>query len=318
MIDSVSEGLALVRRRPGLIALPVAIDLLLWAAPQLSLEPLARRAAEGVVAPAGLTGSEAYEAVRAVREFLLDFGQHSNLLALLGNGFVGVPSILSAGLPEGLQHLGGRLLVQSFPTTLALAVVLTLAGLVVAAAYLTAIAAAVREEPIAFSSFLRKAAHNSLRLCSFVAALIGGGLALGLPATLLGLLVAVAGAGVASFALSLVALFALWAGLWVLIYLFFVVDSLILQEVGLGRAIVNSILVVRTSFWPALGLILLLNVLGAGLGVVWRWLASALPGGVVLAIPLNAFVGTGLATASFLFYRDRYQKMRERFAGKGG
>jgi hypothetical protein len=71
----------------------------------------------------------------------------------------------------------------------------------------------------------------------------------------------------------------------------------------------TSVALVRTNFWPAVSLIGLILVIDTGLPIVWRELSGRPAGlgvwGLAASIVANAYVGTGLAAASMLFYRDR-------------
>ena len=94
--------------------------------------------------------------------------------------------------------------------------------------------------------------------------------------------------------------------LWIGFYLFFVIDAIVISDVGPIRAIWNSINVVRRNLWSALGLVILINIIAMGLPYLWRAL-TATPWGTALGILGNAYVGSGLVAASLIFYRDRYR-----------
>ena len=64
-------------------------------------------------------------------------------------------------------------------------------------------------------------------------------------------------------------------------------------------------MVVRHNFWSAMGMILLVNIINTGLGFVWIRLLMQSTIGTVFAILANAYVGTSLSLAMFVFYRDR-------------
>ncbi|MGQ9553740.1 MAG: hypothetical protein ACUVWR_06480 [Anaerolineae bacterium] len=298
--------------------LPIVLDLCLWLAPQLSVEPLAKAVVASMLLSSGATIPQTYESLEAVRQLLLQFGQEANLFGLLSSGIFGVPSLVGGGMPDGTVNVAGRMVVSSPILALALAVMLSLVGIVIAAFYLTTVASVVRGETLPFAGIITKAKRNWLRLLMLALTILVALVAVSVPLTLSVSVVSLVSPTVAAFLASLLGLFGLWVGLWILFYLFFVVDAMMLQEVGLQRAIINSIIVVRSSFWSAIGLIILLNVLTAGLSVIWRWLAAAIPAGLVLAIVGNAFIGSGLVSASFVFYRDRYEAWRNRMLQQKG
>jgi len=307
VIDSISEGLAIVRRRPLLMVIPLLLDLVLWLAPTISIRPLTAQAAEVLTQAAA--GSESAESVQAARDLLVTVGQDSNLLGLLANSIVGVPSFLAAGVPDGLWRPFAVVEMGSLPAAAALALLLGLLGLAVGAVYLTTLAAAVQGQRPAVPEVLHRAWRNTIRLLSAALALAALLVLLGVPLSLFMSLLMLISPTVAGLATTLVGLLAVWAALWALFYLFFLVDAMVLQEIGLQRSILNSVMVVRTNFWSVLGLIILLNVLAAGFTVVWHWVASVFPLGVLLAVAGNTFVGSGLVAASLVFYRRRYEAL---------
>jgi len=317
VIDSLSEGLALVRRRPLAMAIPVAMDLAIWLAPQLSVQPLAEKLAASIQASAGFS-SQTAEQVQAVSEFLLSTGRSANLVGLLSSGVVGVPSVLAGGMPDGAANLGGAVLVSSPFVAVVGAAAFAALGLLVASVYLTGIASLVRGDKLQASRIARSAVRVWGKLLLLTVALMLLVLAVSVPVTLSVTLLSFVSPAVATFLASMLSLFGLWIGIWVLFYLFFVVDAMVLQDVGLQRAVVNSIVVVRSSFWSAVAFIILLNVIAAGLSIVWQRLAGSATVGLVAAIAGNAFIGTGLAAASLVFYRDRYEAWRKRVVEKGG
>jgi len=317
VVDSISAGLDLVRRRPLIMAIPLVLDLCLWVAPQLSVEPVITSFALHVLAVPGMVDQETYQAAEGVRRFLLEVGKDTNLLSLLASGIYGVPTVLAAGVPEGMSNLGGVVVVNSSVAALLLTVLLALLGVGVAAVYLTGVSSAVREERLSLGAIVSRSGRNYVRLLVLGIAMVCLSMAVGIPVTLFLALISLVSPAASAFLASVFGLIVLWLILWVLFYLFFVVDALVLDEVGLRRAIISSIIVVRSGFWSAIGFIVLLNVLAAGLSIVWRWMAAT-PLGLVAGMVANAFVGTGLAAASFIFYRNRLQAWRDRVAELGG
>ncbi|NPV08177.1 MAG: hypothetical protein HPY83_09485 [Anaerolineae bacterium] len=317
VIDSISEGLAVVRRRPVIMLVPVLVDLFLWLSPQLSVEPLATRLAGTLARSVTAGGVQPSESAEVITQALLSLGQEANLLGLLASSVVGIPSLLGGGIPDGMWRPAGSIEVSQLPVALSLVVALGLVGLLIAAVYLTAVAAAVQGHKLGAPLVARKAWANGRRLVLAALALVAIAIGVAVPVSLLVSLMSLISPTVAALALSLLGILAVWVGLWMLFYLFFVVDAMVLQEIGLQRAVLNSIIVVRSSFWSALGLIVLLNVLAAGFSIVWRWVAVSVPLGPALAMGGNTFIGSGLVAASFVFYRDRYEALMARVAGSG-
>jgi len=311
VIDSISQGFALVRRRPAIMLIPVLLDLLLLLAPQLSVEPVARALASALQMPPGMAGTSAYDPAQA-REALLQFGKDGNLLALLASASFGVPSLVAGMAPSDVAHVGGVLPIAAPGLLFLLALMLAMIGLLIGSLYLTLLAAAVRGESPGLSVLLRRTARNWLHLLVLAALLLALGIGVLLPLSLIVQLVGIISPLAGGFIGLVAGLLILWAVLWVVFYLYFVVDAMVLQEVGVARAAVNSIVVVRSAFWPSIGLIVLLYLLTMGLSIVWHWLAGMTVLGLCAGIAGNAFVGSGLVAASLVFYRQRYEAWKAR------
>jgi hypothetical protein len=102
----------------------------------------------------------------------------------------------------------------------------------------------------------------------------------------------------------------MWAVMiWALVYVSFVPQAIIMSEQPALRAVVVSMTVVRQSFWPSFWLLVLVNVINLGLSTVWaRVLGSNV--GMAATILLNAYIGTSLTAARFIYYRDRVAALR--------
>ena len=97
-----------------------------------------------------------------------------------------------------------------------------------------------------------------------------------------------------------------WAVLfWVGLNFFFVPKAILLSEAGIWESLWLSYQLVRLNFWPTLRLVILTYVIGAGLSLIWESLRGS-PWLDLASILCNAYVGTALMTAAFIFYRDRY------------
>jgi hypothetical protein len=301
VIDTLTAGFDLVRKRPWLILLPVALDVGLWVAPKLSFLSLMRGVVSDTMATAASVGQETLPALQEQGELLLEFAERTNVLSLLTASYPGVPS-----LPvESTSFFGLTRQVIELQSGLALVGLmgaLLLAGVLIAALYLGLIAQTARDEQVDWRRFLAQVPRYWLRL-------VGAGLVIGLALLLLGLpaglfigFLALLSPGLASLFLGVISFMAFW----LLIYMAFVPVAILFSDDGVAKAIWRSAMLVRSSFWPALGLFLLIYVISVGLLYVWEGLAVTAPG-AMLAIVANAFVGTGLMAAVFVFYRERLQ-----------
>jgi hypothetical protein len=96
--------------------------------------------------------------------------------------------------------------------------------------------------------------------------------------------------------------------IWALVYLFFAVEALLLSDVGPVQAIRLSVAVIAGNFWAAVTLIGLTFLITFGLPLAWQVIA-AYPAGMLAGIVGNAYIGTGVAAAAFLFYKERLERL---------
>jgi len=300
IIDTLTTGFDLVRRRPWLIALPVALDIGLWAAPKLSMVSLTRAVVSDLMTAATGVSPDALQGLREQGQMLLEMAESTNVASLIVSSYLGMPSLAVGEMTSFFGRARQVIELQGGLGLVALVGVLLLAGVFLAAGYLGLIAQVVRDGHVTWSSLLAQMPRYWLRL-------IGAGLIItlalmsfGLPAMLLVALFGSISPSLASLFLGLVVFLALW----VFIYMLFVPEAILLGEDNVLKAIWHSALVMRSSFWPALGLLVLSNIIAEGLLYVWQMLAVTASGAVV-AIVANAFIGTGLTAAFFVFYRER-------------
>jgi len=298
IIDTLSAGFGTVTKRLWVIIVPVALDVFLWLGPKLSVAPVIRDALATLqttmrmMAPGGGLDAGMAETFQVMAEEIQATVGRTNLLALLAWGRLGMPSI--AALRPVNPEVDRIIEVTSYGQMFGLQAAILLVGLLVACVFLAMLGQEVRGEGIRISTLLQSVPRYWLRLLLIVVPL-GIALMFALSASLI---------------LGPLA-FIVWAlVLWVLLYLFFVPQAVTMAEESPLRALWSSFLVVRTSFWSALGLILLTNVIGSGLSLIWRNIME-IPSGTVIAIVGNAYVGSGLTAAAFIFYRDRVAMWRE-------
>ncbi|HUX87106.1 MAG TPA: hypothetical protein VMW65_08895, partial [Chloroflexota bacterium] len=92
------------------------------------------------------------------------------------------------------------------------------------------------------------------------------------------------------------------------VYLFFLVDAIVVSQAGPIRATLSSARVVANNFWPSVGFIVLIYVISLGTQVIWTSLSQS-PAGTLVAIAGNAYIASGLTAASMLFYQSRVAKL---------
>lgn len=326
VIESLTGGFETVTGRLALIALPLALDLLLWLGPHLSVRPIVQDLLEQIAQAVTLEPSFA-PMETAWRALLTPVAQRFNLLALLSvpavprlgclPGAWCLPSLMAVRAPIAIP--GGLPLVipvGNWLEVLTLIVAFYLAGLFLGALYLGTIALQVRDAQWDWRTVVRQVWGWWARLVAFAALVAIVVVLFMTPVTLAAI---VAGQVFGEAGIVLVYIAGASIGLWGLFYLAFVVQAVFLQGRGLFGAMRDSVRVVQWNTPSTLALFALIVALSFGTGVVWSipsensWLA-------LVGIAGHAYVVTGLAAGTFVYYKDRYRwsaEIREYLAARG-
>lgn len=317
VIESLSAGYRFLGRRVELLLIPIVVDLLLWLGPRLSIAPLFGRLADFYRNAANMDGmsGDLGEMSRQVADLLADAGANTNLLSnLTGSAFLHTPSLLVTvnSLAQGAPQE-----IDSFAAALILFLLLGAAGLLVGVVYLNQLA---RVLPIGSSpktaepgEFMQTALHQWRQVVLYVVLLMVALILITIPIGLIMGLVGLFSPGLA----SLLAILLSGAVMVLSIYLYFVTVAIVLDNLSVTRAVMQSFTLVRNNFWATLGFILLFQLITVGFSLIMGQIAAGSALGTLIAIPLNAYIGSGLALALLVFYRTRILKHEElaRFAG---
>lgn len=288
VIETLSAGFTSITRQLWILALPVALDLAFWWGPRLSPLPVLKRSLTSLA-----IDSEFHTQLSQATESM-------NLLHLLVAGVLAVPSLLTGQSPAPPLGPASVIEISDEAILVASIALLTLVGLFVGCLYLVPIAARIQGTPVEMPDLARRIALTWTRGLVLTSLLLVAGLFLGLP-----LLLTLAGLGSASPAMgSLLTTFAFIFLLWAWFYLFFTVDAILISQVGPIHAFRRSFNLVRLNFLQALGFISLVTLIGLGLPLAWLAFADN-PWGIAAGVIGNAYVGTGLVSASLIFYQDR-------------
>lgn len=306
MIDCMSAGFRYLGWRIELILIPVLLDLLLWLGPRFSVAPLFNNFAIAygeLAAGEGVTPDIA-AMVEQLSASIRQAGEGSNLLnGLVSSALMHVPSLPLAPVAAS----GGAIEIGAAGEAVVWWLLFGLIGLLAGVLYLTLLA---RRLPIGGMAGAQPAQvavavlRHWLQVCGFVLLVAFGLMLIYLPI---------------SFAVGMIMLFspafgsavAALAGavtLVVFFYLYFVTAALVMDNVSLRAAIGSSLHLVQKNFWPALGFILLSNLITLGIALLLVQLASIALWSAVIAIAINAYIGTGLSMALLVFYRSRLIK----------
>jgi hypothetical protein len=299
VFDTLSAGFRTVNRHPRILAIPVLLDLFFWFGPRLSLAPLVRQTVDD--GSSGVAGAliEGYSGSEAA---FIEAGESFNLLSLLSLHYPGIPSFMATR-----ETAGAIIGVGSAPVAMLLFLLLPALGIGLAALYYTLIAQRVMgREDESTARVIARTWRSWGRLLRFLLLLAGVSIAAGVPLLFLALLAGEAG-GLMGLLVT-----ALWvAAIWAQFYLFFLVDAVVISDVGAIQAARNSISVVRRYLGASLGLVVVIWIITMGMPIVWNALAGSVPGTLV-GILGNAYVAVGMAAASMIYYRNRFATLGTR------
>ena len=353
-IDALTAGLDLAVRYPWPMAIPVIVDLLLWLMPRLSVATLLQRLfaewealTRAFYTPAQLASMT--ETLTLGREAVAQLGSSSNLIKALAGSWLAAPSALvdtqasrlrlisdgvlapvgfGLNLPAIAPPSGFASALEAPNAWVALAIIigLWLVSQIVAAIYFRwaaqGFASANKHTPVDAG---QPASSPRVRLSRLVLRFTGLGLVLGITVFILRLPLMLATA-LALFSgntgVSLLFVFAggltLWMTLWFLVSFFFASEALTLEGQPLLASLWQSTILVRRSGMRVIGLVILINLIMLGFRAVWGLIGQT-PVGAVVAIAGNAFLGTAMLYAIFVYYtRLRAQVAGSKPQGKPG
>ncbi|MHB9032661.1 MAG: hypothetical protein ACYC6L_06400 [Anaerolineae bacterium] len=293
ILDSITAAFKSLAGKLWLLLVPVVLDVFLWLGPKLSAAPLIK----DLFAYLQQTISSTAATAQTSSSALLSSGlaeteasfQTFNWMTLLSWGRVGVPSV-SGLLPIKASYPLVLYIGTSLQLVLAVVVVLAV-GLMLACIFIGMIGQVIKGERFNLAEVLKRAPTHWLNLAVIYVPLsfiFGAALML---SVVLGPLA-----------------FIVWVGiLWILLYLFFVPQAVIIGNATPLEALRNSFIVVRLNFWSSLGFVFLVNVISAGFALIWGRLVATQVG-IGVSIIFNAFIGTGLLIATCIYYVHRMEK----------
>lgn len=295
VIETIGNAFALLNKRPYLVVAPLILDLFLWLGYRLSLEPLTNT----IVRWLGSVPSTDAATVDRIKSL----GTSFNLFELLA---ISTPTMVTRASADTVAGATSYTFSASPWWVLPpLALVLSVAGVMIGVVYLTLLGYLVRGESLASTAVIRASAVNTVRTIGYILLVIGIVLLVSLPVFMLsGILLA--------FGISIVpltAVFVFLGAMWAYVLLYFAQDAIIISSAGPARAIYLSYHVVRANFWPSVGLIVATMIIQIGTPLALI-IFTRQTFGVPIAFLIHAYILTGLAVAAMLFYRDRSHAIR--------
>jgi hypothetical protein len=320
-LRSLWMGAETVSSHPVLLLIPVAVDLLIWLGPHLSVQPLVAPILDLMARNADLSGLSAGDTAQSLAG-LVDIAKRLNLVAMLAFLPLFPPSLM-ASQPPLSSPWGSPLTFQvsSIPYYVLLGFTFGVTGLFLGSLYWVWVSEAVRRERDTVTTRLYDWLRVSVGMVvlSVAAAILL--VAVALPA---GVLIGIADAmSPLAGQIALVVIGGLT--LWVLVFVVFTIHGMVLARDLPPRAIGKSIEVVRWSYASALSWILLTVLVLVLTDTVWTLPAEG-SWTRLIGVLGNAYTSSALVAGSLIFYRDRrrwveemrqYLDQRNR-AGEGG
>ncbi len=296
VIGSIKQGFDAVSMHLTAILLPLALDLLLWFGPRLSVKEYYQAILPQLEHEWKALGFSAAQVQAAVEGYRTQVGYLDglNLMSLLRTFPIGIASLLSGTAPQATP-LGQPQVVQvgSLGHIFLLMVMLTLLGWLGGALYFRWVASLVAPEGAVLNA---RSVVSSLALSglAFLAMVV-----VGVPLFVVIYLLSALSPAIGQVAL----LFLGFIGLWLIVPFFFAAHGIFMRSQGALASVLSGLRMARFSL-PTSGLFVL-SVLFISLGLNYLWaIPRANSWMLLVGILGHAFITTALLAASFIFYRD--------------
>ena len=290
ILEHLSEGMSLVLAFPQLIAIPVLLDIYLLIGARISPDAMTTRLGNWLVGRNGANSVDAGEWIRGLGDWDM-----SRLLAFL------MPSVMDGMKQEAIYRPFDRIAWSPpLPIAIVTGLGLLLIGSFIFTVYLVLLASQ--------ADMIRTESRSTMRLIidrwgKVLATTVVLTLAIGA----ISALVIVPGAVLSAGGMSTDTMVGLFAtvGFVVLVITMFVPESIVIDGSGPVEAVRASAHVVFRFFWQSAAFFAVSMLISPGLLSIWERIAGD-PGGLGIAIVLNAVMVTSLSLASLAFYRARF------------
>lgn len=290
LIDTLGNGFALLNRRPYLVWLPIVLDLLLWTGFRVSvIEPSSWLIGRLDAAPAALAE------VSGILQNVLSETELVHLVSAL------TPTLMTN---LGVANVPRLDVLTEMATAGNIGLLVLLLGVIamviIGVSYLTMMGRLVIDRPAWGFGFVRDCLINAWRLAGVVAAVSGFLALLYVPFAVLGAGLNLVGFDV-STALKVVGLMMV---LWAIVFFIFSAHAIAVNRAGTFDAMRASYGLVHRHLLSVIALLLMVLVIRIGTPLALQVFTET-QWGVPFAIVVNAYVVSGLVTATMLYFRDR-------------
>ena len=309
VIESLSQGFETVAGHAALLILPLLLDLLLWAGPRVSFAPV-------------INGF-----IRDYYEFQVSLMERpdsqferqwpvtsSRLSAQLGGTYaqyfplIGIPSVLAGreASPLPFEYIPPLWIVRSNISWLEVRIFSLALGLVLGTIYFILIGQQVFDGKIELVNLLMRLPPLAIQIGILSLILVIVLMIIMAPFMFLSAFTALFDIRLS----DVIKAIGQAVGFWVGMFGVFTIHGMLMNRRNLFGALWDSIRVVQWNMSSTLLLMLAVVLISMAMGFIWSltntgsWIS-------MLAVAGNAFASTGLVTATFIFYKDRYRYWRE-------
>ncbi len=299
VIGSLKAGLDAIASKPGVILLPLALDLFLWLGPRLRIERLFQPILEDMARYAGYSGIPATDLGEMQRNSarLLEQLQQYNLLSALRTFPIGIFSLMSGSMP-GQTPLGTPSIIQvnSVFTLLGWFMLLTLVGWMCGGLFFRWVSLAVIDPSQPVDIRFGQSIFQTILLSVLYLILA---VVIGTPLLILLTLVITASPLLAQGMILILGLLSMW----LIVPVFFTPHGIFIGRQNALTSIITSLRMARFTLPTSSLFVLSVLLIGVGLNFVWD-IPSSESWMTLVGIAGHAFITTSLLAASFIYYRD--------------
>lgn len=300
VVDSLTAGFGVVNGQPWIVLLPVVLDLFFLFGPRVSIAPVVSQV---VTSPQFAQALGADATAQTIR-----FAEEANLLGLLSPAGLTLPTIVPL-LSQVVTPRGSFTMLDSAGSVVLLALGTLLLGALLGCIFRAILAQQAREGEVSAQRLPGESVVAWYRVIALALLLIVSGFVVILPLAFIAAVAGLVTSAATALMTGLVTTLALAAQLYLFLYLFFAWDAIVISQVGPIQAIRQSAAVVHAGVWSAITFVILVTVIMIGMGQIWVMLASQTSWGLALGIVGNAYIASGLAAATMLFYRERMETL---------
>lgn len=292
IIGSLRAGFDAIAGNITVILMPLALDVLLWLGPRLSMDRLVQPIIQQFGSLALSSGTQA-DTVQTATATYQQFFSEFNLLAILRTFPIGVFSLMSGRVPAATP-LGTPAVVEigSAASLLALVGGLTILGWLLGGIYFHWVAGLVVSEA-------RGTGHAVMQTLLYSALWSVVTWTLGLPLILVIIVLFSINALVGEGALLVLA----FLSLWLIVPVFFSPHGIFVKKQNAFASVLGGFQMTRFTLPVTSLFVLTIVLIGIGLNVLWSvpgvdsWLA-------LVGFMGHAFITTALLASSFVYYHD--------------